>query len=33
MNNLYQKCVPNLPKGEMKLEEVQEKIANETTST
>jgi hypothetical protein len=26
-NNLFQKCVPNLPKGEMKHEEIQEKTA------
>ena len=26
-NNLFQKCLPNLPKGEMKHKEIQEKIA------
>jgi hypothetical protein len=26
-NNLFQKCLPNLPKGEMKHEEIQEKTA------
>jgi len=26
-NNLFQKCLPSLPKGEMKHEEIQEKTA------
>ena len=36
-NNLFQKCLPKLPKREMKLVEIRKKIAkayeNETTST